>query len=287
MYIHILWVQTLRLCRRARDSCNGGLHLLPIHRAERFPQAMFRRLPTWLSCRDLPLPRFRQAKHSLALIFSRPDVDPPLLAQQGQRTCKRSAVHGKAGTQRFLVGLADNGEGGEQAELGDFDSGLAELLVVNAGHKSGDAPKVLTRARESKERVRGMIVVNRHNNKMYIHVLLVCVKSQSATLDTAGGPFGLAASRRTGMVRSNEVEFLICRFVPKETETYIEAASLDKRHPPGTFMTKLHDGLLANRRPGFVLSSCVGTQSFQRVPRRNHRPGGADPADQARPAAGR
>src|SRR5712664_696383 len=162
MYIHILWVQTLRLCRRARDSCNGGLHLLPIHGAERFPQAMFRRLPTLLSRRDLPLPRFRQAKHSLALIFSRPDVDPPLLAQQGQRTCKRSAVHGKAGTQRFLVGLADNGEGGEQAELGDFDSGLAELLDVNAGHKSGDAPKVLTRARESKERVRGMIVANRH-----------------------------------------------------------------------------------------------------------------------------
>ncbi len=140
---------------------------------------MFRRLPTWLSCRDLPLPRFRQAKHSLALIFSRPDVDPPLLAQQGQRTCKRSAVHGKTGTQRFLVGLADNGEGGEQAELGDFDSGLAELLVVNAGHKSGDTPKVLTGARERKERVRGMIVVNRHNNKMYIHVLLVSVKPDS------------------------------------------------------------------------------------------------------------
>src|SRR5258708_34625958 len=58
------------------------------------------------------------------------------------------------------------------------------------------------------------------------------------------------------MVRSNEVEFLICRLVPKETETYIyaQAASLDKRHPPGTVMTKLHDGLLANPRPGFVLS---------------------------------
>src|SRR5216684_3833217 len=179
MHMHLLCVQTLRLCRRARDSCNGGLHLLPIHRAERFPQAMFRRLPTWLSSRDLPLPRFRQAKHTLALIFSRPDVDPPLLAQQGQRTCKRSAVHGKTGTQRFLVGLADNGEGGEQAELGDFDSGLAELLVVNAGHKSGDTPKVLTGARKSKERVRGMIVVNRHNNKMYIHVLLLSVKDDS------------------------------------------------------------------------------------------------------------
>src|SRR5260221_3024746 len=139
---------------------------------------MFRRLPTWLSRRDLPLPRFRQAKHLLALIVPRPDVDPPLLAQQGQRTCKRGAIHGKAGTQRFLVSLADNGEGGEQAELGDFDSGLAELLVVNAGHKSGGAPKVLTRARESKERVRGMIVVNRHNHKMYIHVILVCVKKR-------------------------------------------------------------------------------------------------------------
>src|SRR5258708_6932807 len=181
MYIKILLVQTLRLFTRARDSCNGGLHLLPILGAERFPQAMFRRLPTLLSRRDLPLPRFRQAKHSLALIFSRPDVDPPLLAQQGQRTCKRGAVHGKAGTQRFLVSLADNGEGGEQAELGDFDSGLAELLVVNAGHKSGGAPKVLTRARESKERVRGMIVVNRHNNKMYIHVLLACVKTGFGT----------------------------------------------------------------------------------------------------------
>ncbi len=177
MHIHLLWVQTLRLGRRARDSCNRGLHLLPIHGAERFPQAMFRRLPMWLSRGDLPLPRFRQAKHSLALIFSRPDADPPLLAQQGQGACKRRAVHGEAGTQRFLVGFADNGEGGEQTVLGDFDSGLAELLVVNAGHKSGDAPKVLTGARESKERVRGMIVLNRHiHNKMYIHILLVCVK---------------------------------------------------------------------------------------------------------------
>src|SRR5260221_9291987 len=111
----------------------------------------------------------------------------------------------------------------------------------------------------------------------------------SALLDTAGGPFGLAASRRTGMVRSNEVEFLICRLVPKETETYIyaQAASLDKRHPPGPFMSKLHDGLLANPRPGFLLSSCVGTQSFQRGPRRKHRPRGADRAAQARAAEGR
>src|SRR6202158_1192582 len=184
MYIHLLWVQTLRLCRRARDSCNGGLHLLPIHGAQRFPQAMFRRLPMWLSRRDLLLPRFRQAKHSLPLVFSRPDVDPPLLAQQGQRTCKRRAVHGKAGTQRFLVGLADNSEGGEQAELGDFDSGLPELLVVNAGHESGDAPKVLTRARESKERAPGMIVVNRHNNNMYIHVRPVSVKSGKLSIAT-------------------------------------------------------------------------------------------------------
>src|SRR5260370_16828969 len=110
----------------------------------------------------------------------------------------------------------------------------------------------------------------------------------SVGVDTAGGPFGRAAARGTGMVRSNEVEFLICRLVPKETETYIyaQAASLDKRHPPGTLMTKLYDGLLANPRPGFVLSSCVGTQSFQRVPRRKHRPGAADPADQpSAPAA--
>jgi hypothetical protein len=232
MHIHLICHKKSGPCRRVRDSGDGGLHLLPIHGAERFPQAMFRRLPMWLSRRDLPLPRFRQAKHSLALIFSRPDVDPPLLAQQGQRTCKRRAVHGKAGTQGFLVGLADNGEGGEQAELGDFDSGLAELLVVNAGHKSGDAPKVLARARESKERVRGMIVVNRHiYNKMYIHVPWVCVKSGFGAAGFAGGPFGLAASWGTGMVRSNEVEFLICRLVPKETETYIyaRATSLEAR----------------------------------------------------------
>src|SRR5260370_8832408 len=124
MYIHLLAVQTLRLCRRARDSCNGGLHLLPIHGAERLPQAMFRRLPMWLSRRDLPLPRFRQAKHSLALIFSRPDADPPLLAQQGQRTCKRRAVRAKPGTQRFLVGLADNAAAADEAELRDLDSRL-------------------------------------------------------------------------------------------------------------------------------------------------------------------
>src|SRR6266851_6703711 len=94
---------------------------------------------------DSPLSRFRYAKHSRALIFSGPDVDPSLFAQERLRTCGRRAVHGKAGSQRLPVGLVYNGQGGQQAELGDFDSGLAELLVVNTGHKSGDEPKVMTR----------------------------------------------------------------------------------------------------------------------------------------------
>ena len=90
MWIHLLWMQTLCLCRRARDSCNGGLHLLPTDAAERFPQAIFRRLPMWLSRRDLPFPRFRQAKHSLAPIFSMPDADPRVLLYMGPQRKQES-----------------------------------------------------------------------------------------------------------------------------------------------------------------------------------------------------
>ena len=103
-------------------------------------------------------------------------MDPALLAQQAQGPCERRAVHGKASTEGLLIRLAHNGKCGQQAELGDFDVGVAELLVINAGHKPGGAPKVLTSARESKERVRGMIVVNPHiHNKMYIHVFFAGV----------------------------------------------------------------------------------------------------------------
>src|ERR1700685_3708740 len=112
MYIHLLWIQKLCFCGCVRDSGDGCVHLLPTCWAKDLPQAMFGHPPMWLSRRDLLLPRVRQAKYPLASVFSWPDMNPTLLAQQGQRTCKRRAIHGKAGTQRFLVGLADDGECG-------------------------------------------------------------------------------------------------------------------------------------------------------------------------------
>src|SRR5229473_3513923 len=65
----------------------------------------------WLSGRDLTLPRFRKTKDAFPSVFSRLDVDPALLAQQGQSAGKRCAVHGKAGTQRHLISLERDREG--------------------------------------------------------------------------------------------------------------------------------------------------------------------------------
>ena len=152
--------KNLRRCRRVRDLGHGGLHLLPTQRSQRLPQATFRHLPMWLSGRDLTFPCFRQTKDAFTSVLSRPDVDPTLPAQQGQSASERCAVHGKAGTQRLLVRLADNAEGGQQTKLSDFDIGLAEFLVVDPRDESCQTAKILTSARERKERVCAMKVVN-------------------------------------------------------------------------------------------------------------------------------
>jgi hypothetical protein len=131
------------------------MHSLPICRAEDFPQSLFGHLPMWLRRLDLLLPRIRQAKYPLASVFSWPDMNPTLLVQQGQRTCKRRAIHGKPETQLFLVGPVDDSKRRQQAELGDFDSGLAKLLIINPRYHPGEAAQVLTRTRHVKKCVRG------------------------------------------------------------------------------------------------------------------------------------
>src|SRR5712664_2962104 len=132
----------------------------------------------WLSGRDLTLPRFRKTKDAFPSVFSRLDVDPALLAQQGQSAGKRCAVHGKAGTQRLLISLADNAEGGQQAKLGDFDVGLAEFLVVNPSDQSCEATKVLTSTSEGKEAVTSILVKQRYAHiSMYIHLISFCVQA--------------------------------------------------------------------------------------------------------------
>ncbi len=172
MYIQLVSVQKLPLGRRVRDFADRRLHLLPNRGSQRFLQALLRRLPMGLRIRDLALSRRRQAKHSLTPVFSGPDLDPALLAQHGQRACERSAVHGKTGAQCLLVGLANDGKSGEQSELGNFDSGFAEFLVVKPSHKSCETAKVLTGARERKERV-----MNWHiHTMMYIHLFGQYVK---------------------------------------------------------------------------------------------------------------
>src|SRR5713101_4549481 len=183
MYIQLVSVQKLPLGRRVRDFADRRLHLLPNRGSQRFLQALLRRLPMGLRIRDLALSRRRQAKHSLTPVFSGPDLDPALLAQHGQRACERSAVHGKTGAQCLLVGLANDGKSGEQSELGNFDSGFAEFLVVKPSHKSCETAKVLTGTRERKERV-----MNWHiHTMMYIHLFLQYVKVRRiADPDLAG-----------------------------------------------------------------------------------------------------
>src|SRR5216684_2467345 len=180
MHIHLLWHKNLRLCRRVRDLGHSGMHLLPTRRSQRLPQATFRHLPMWLSGRDLTLSCFSQTKDAFTSVLSRPDVDPTLPAQQGQSAGERRAVHGKAGTQRLLVRLAGNAEGGQQTKLGDFDVGLAEFLVVDPRDESCETAKTLTSAREREKCVCAMNVMNgRVHNSMYIHLISFCVKERA------------------------------------------------------------------------------------------------------------
>src|SRR5712672_1173162 len=133
----------------------------------------------WLAGRDLTLPCFRQTKDAFAFVLSRPDVDPTLLAQQGQSASKGCTVHGNACTQRLLIRLADDAEGGQQTKLSNFDVGLSEFLVVNASDQSCEATKVLTSTCERKEAVRSIAVRKRcAHNSMYIHLILFCVKKR-------------------------------------------------------------------------------------------------------------
>jgi hypothetical protein len=141
----------------------------------------------WLSGRDSTLPCFRQTKDAFTSVLSRPDVDPTLPAQQGQSASKRCAVHGKAGTQRFLVRLADNAEGGQQTKLGDFDVGLAEFLVVDPRDESCETAKILTSASEREKCVCAMNVLNWPvHNSMYIHLMSPCVKERRRLISHAG-----------------------------------------------------------------------------------------------------
>src|SRR5258706_1612492 len=178
MYIHLIGYKKLRFCCCVRDLGHSGLHSVPARRSQHLPQATFRRLPMWLGGCDLTLPCFAQTKDAFTFALPGPDVDPTLLAQQGQSAGKRCAVHGKASTQPLLVRLDDNAEGGQQTKLGDFDVGLAEFLVVNPSDQSCEATKVLTSTSERKEAVPTMIVKKRcAHNSMYIHLISLCVQS--------------------------------------------------------------------------------------------------------------
>src|SRR2546421_6650132 len=179
--------KNLRLCRRIRDLGHSSLHLLPTRKSQRLPQATFRHLPMWLGGRDLTLPCFRQTKDAFTSVLSRPDVDPTLPPQQGQSAGERCAVHGKAGTQRLLVRLANNAEGGQQAKLGDFDVGLAEFLVVDPRDESCETAKILTSAKEWKKCICAMNVVNwPTHNSMYIHLILRGVKERGRLIFYGG-----------------------------------------------------------------------------------------------------
>jgi len=170
MHIHLYGTKTLLLCRRVRGSGYGAVQLLPNCRAKGFPQASFGRPPMWLSVLDLPLARFRQAKDPFAPVFPRPDMNPALLAQQGQRARKSRAVHGKSRTQRFLVGFAHDRERGQQTELGDFDSSLAKFLVINPRYDPAQATQVLTRAGQLKKRVGGPFL-----KSFFLHIICIYI----------------------------------------------------------------------------------------------------------------
>jgi hypothetical protein len=139
----------------AKDSCRHGgfrhsryrlFHALPVRIPKRLPQSMFRQLPVRLSLRHLSLACPRETKQALAPVLSKPDVNPALLPQQPQRPCQCRTIHGKARAQPFLIGLSSRSQCCEQTELGDLESSLSQLLVVNPRYDPSDASQILTRA---------------------------------------------------------------------------------------------------------------------------------------------
>jgi hypothetical protein len=133
------------------DTGDGSPHILPAGGSERFAQPFFGAFPMRLGESDLALPRPGQAKDAFPFVLARPYPDPALPEEGSQGAAQRRAVHREARAQEFLIALADFCQGSQQSELGNFQSGFAQLFVVDTGDDPGDPAKVLAGAGQGEE----------------------------------------------------------------------------------------------------------------------------------------
>ena len=145
-----------KLCchRGLYNSRDRLLHAFPTRIAKFSPQSLFRLLPERLSLCHCQLASLRETEQALPSVLSALHANPTLLHQQPQRPSQRRTVHGKARAQPLLIGLSSRSERGKQAELRDFESCLPQFLVIDPRYDSSDAPQVLTRAGQIKQRCR-------------------------------------------------------------------------------------------------------------------------------------
>src|SRR6266446_2813676 len=177
--------------RRHRGLCNSRdrlLHAFPARVAKFSPQSLFRPLPVPLSLCHLSLARLREAEKALPPVLSPPDANPTLPPQRPQRPRQGRTIHGKARAQLFLIGLSSRSQCGKQAELRDFESYLAQLLVIDPRYDTSDASQVLTSAGQVKQCYCSLVFKRLCFHSRCIYILCSSCQARIALLHWTGTP---------------------------------------------------------------------------------------------------
>jgi hypothetical protein len=190
-----------------------------------------------LSLCHLSLARLRETEKALPPVLSPPDANPALPPQRPQRARQGRTIHGKARAQLFLIGFSSRSQCRKQAELRDFESCLAQLLVIDPRYDSSDASQVLTRAGQVKQ-CRCRLLFKRlcvHSTCIYILcfprqariALLHRSETQSTTMTSRGDPRRPRPRRTTRRKRSLALFLFFVsqpgRF-PEQTPGFAESA---------------------------------------------------------------
>src|SRR5262245_12406864 len=125
MYMHLFWLQEiLREDGALRYKRYGLLHVVPPVLSKFVPKSGFSKVPVWFGLCYLSLAQRSQTKDALSFIHSLLDADPTALLHSVQGPSQCCAVHYEALAQAFLIHLTRCGQGHEQSELCDFETGL-------------------------------------------------------------------------------------------------------------------------------------------------------------------
>lgn len=170
MYMHLFGCEQLRSHPGCRYSKYRLFHILPARIPKFFPQPPLCPFPILLSHCYLPLASSRQAKQALPSVLSAPGANPALFPQQTHCSRQSRTVHRKTSTQTLLIHLSRCGQCGKQTELRDLKTCLSQFLVVNPRYDPAEAAKVLTRTRQGKKRLSGLLSIGWDTHIICIYI---------------------------------------------------------------------------------------------------------------------